>query len=110
MWVELAGCDAGVNQRGDEEGKFNQANEKNGGAKLEPRAESELPHFKEIFRSWVFRGDVSLSWYKRKEVLLLGCLGRNRLLLALLLERPTLPSFGGLSISSVIKCMNIRHM
>lgn len=102
MWVELAGCDAGVNQAGDEKGKLDQANEKNGGAKLEPRAESELPHLKEILGSWVLRWDVSLTWYERKEVLLLSCLGRSRLLLALLLECLTLSSFGSFSISRVI--------
>ena len=102
MWVDLASCNAGVNQGGDEKGKLDQANEKNGGAKLEPRAESELPHLKEILSSWVLRWDVSLTWYERKEVLLLSCLSRSRLLLALLLECLTLSSFGSLSISSVI--------
>ena len=102
MWVEPAGCDAGVNQAGDKKGKLDQANEKNGGAKLEPRAESERPHLKEILSSWVFRWDVSLTWYERKEVLLLSCLGRSRLLLALLLECLTLSSFGSFSISRVV--------
>ena len=75
MWVEPTSCNTCVNQGGNEEGKLNQANEKNGRAKLEPRAESERPHFKESLRSWTLRWDITLTWYEREEVLLLSCLG-----------------------------------
>ena len=94
VWVDTASCYAGVNQRGYEKGKLDKANKKNGRANLEPRAESELPHFKKSLRSWIFRRDVTLTWYEGEEVLLLSCLSRRRLLL---FQGLSLSGFGGLS-------------